>query len=188
MFKQVKITNRDIKRAEAFADKRVAENQNLYKKRGGFKRSDIVTGALAEIAAYKLLTENSFEVCKPDFRIHCKKGKSYDADLHGEGKHFHVKGQSLSSVERYGKSWLMQRRDPLITKPASKHYIVPCVVDKEIKIVYIYGIIPIRTLHDRGCFGECKVPSFRSTKIALYLDYMESVLTKNSMWGILWRN
>ena len=47
---------------------------------------------------------------------------------HGE-RHFHVKGQSLSSAYRYGNSWLMQRYDPLVKEPMRMHYIVPTAVD-----------------------------------------------------------
>lgn len=187
MFRMVVLTQQDKKRAEAFATRREAAESGLYSRRGGFKRSDIVIGALAEIAAYRLLTTNGIEVSKPDFRIHEKSQKSYAADLRSGDLHFHVKGQSISSVKRYGQSWLMQKSDPLIKSPSRKHYVIPCVVDTDVNIAYVYGVVPIKTLHDRDCFGECKIPMFRSNKIALYLEFMDSVLTKNSLWGFLTR-
>lgn len=188
MRKEIKLTKWDLNKANKFADLRCGENQDLYKRRGGFKREDIVNGALAEIGAYKLLKESGVSISEPDFAIYKKGEKSFDADLIDDNENkFHIKGQGIKSVVRYGCSWLMQRHDPIISNPRRKHFIVPCVVDVEKMTVYVYGIIPVLTMIDRQCIGECAVPSFRRTKIAIYNDYMESVLTENSRWGLLKR-
>lgn len=185
MRKEISLTKWDLNRANKFADERTSTD--LYKKRGGFKRDDIVNGALAEIGAYKLLIEHGYDVAKPDFTIHSKGKKSYDADLTDGSSHFHIKGQSLSSVERYGKSWLMQRKDPILSNPKQKHYLVPSVVDTERMIVYIYGIIPIKSIVEKELLSECKLEWFRKYKVALYLDQMNSILTKNALWGAIYR-
>lgn len=183
--KQVKISKRDLEKANAFADLRCGDS-DLYKKRGAFKRCDILNGALAELAVYKLLKKD-FDIKKPDFTIHEKGRKSYDADLTDGEHHFHVKGQGLKSALLYGRSWIMQRHDPLFKEMPLKNYIVPCLVDIENGLVEIYGIVPIKTLWTRGCFDELKVPYMRSTKIALYKGHMDSLLTPKVLWGVLHR-
>ena len=178
----VHLTKRDREKVEAFADARCPDD-SLYQKRGGFKREDIVVGALAEIAVYKLLKQKGLSFTKPDFTIHKKKEKSYDADLTDYQHFIHVKGQSLSSKHRYGSSWLMQRSDPLVSAPERKHYLAPCTVDLEKNWVDVHCITPFRSIVDREAIGECAVPWFQKYKVAIYLDQLESFLTAKSRWG-----
>ena len=177
----------DTNRARNFAKARVADNVEMYHKRGGFKEIDLVAGAMAEIAVYKLLRSNDLPVAKPDFTIHTVKNKSFNADLTDGYYSFHVKGQTLESKSIYGASWIMQRTDPIINKPELLHYMVPCTVCTETGRVEIYGVMSITTLVQNGCIGECKNEWFRKTKVALYLDHIEGVLTKNARWGFLAR-
>lgn len=171
----------DIQKCKDFANKRT--QTDLYEKRGGFKKIDIISGAMAEMAVYKLLKFREVAVKKPDFTIHEKKDKSFDADL-SDGLHkFHVKGQNLISKKRYGASWIMQRYDPILKKPERMNYLVPCTVDTETGRVEIYGVYSIMSLVDNGCIGECKVPQFRNTKVALYLDQLRDTLSKRATWG-----
>jgi len=175
----------DQKKAQKFADERVAQNVTLYEKRGGFKKEDIVSGAMAELAVYRLLKDRGVKAGKPDLTIHEVRQKSYDADL-TDGKHrFHVKGQTLESRRRYGASWIMQRKDPILNTPEKLHYLVPCVVDTETGRVEIFGIMSIGSLVDNGCIQECKLEWFRKTKVALYLEYIEGVLTYKARWGVI---
>lgn len=187
MYKVVKLNKADLNRAKRFADLRCSEDQSLYKSRGGFKPSDIINGALAEIAAYKLLKEYGFEVNKPDFKIYDKKKKSFDADLCTEYYSFHVKGQSLESTRRYGSSWLMQRSDPIIKDPKQGHFIIPCTVDADGLEVKIHGIFSVKTLIRRECFDDCCLEYLNRTKMALYLDYIESTMSMNARWSLLYR-
>lgn len=177
-------TKADQKKARAFAKERTKDNA-LYQKRGGFKEEDIISGALAECAVYKLLKSNGVDVAKPDFTIHSKGKKSYDADLSDGLHHFHVKGQTLESKKRYGASWIMQRTDPIINKPERLHYLVPCTVDIETGRVEIYGIMSILSLVQNKCIGECKLEWFRKYKVALYLDHIEGILSKAARWGTI---
>lgn len=173
----------DITRAKKFAKARVNDNVELYKKRGGFKEIDIISGAMAEIAVYKLLTEKGFPVGKPDFTIHEVRKKSFDPDLYDGLHHFHVKGQTLESKEMYGASWIMQRTDPIINNPKKLHYMVPCTVDTDTGRVEIYGVMSLLTLVQNGCIGECKNAWFQKTKIAIYLDHIEGILSDKARWG-----
>jgi len=177
-------TKNDQKLARAFAKQRSKDNA-LYEKRGGFKVEDIISGALAELAVYKLLKSNGIKVAKPDFTIHSKGQKSYDADLSDGLHHFHVKGQTLESKKRYGASWIMQRKDPIINKPERMHYLVPCTVCIDTGRVEIYGVMSILSLVQNACIQECKLEWFRKYKVALYLDHIENVLSKTARWGNL---
>lgn len=179
------ITKGDIKKCRAFAKARVADNTELYNKRGGFKEIDIISGAMAECGVYRLLKKYEFDVGKPDFSIHEVKKKSFDPDLTDGIHHFHVKGQTLESKEKYGASWIMQRTDPIINHPRTLHYLVPCTVDTDTGRVEIYGIMSIKSLVANGCIGECKVDWFRKTKVALYLDHIEGILSKKARWGFM---
>lgn len=182
---KIHITKAERRRVEEFADNRCANSTDLYQKRGGFKRVDIVSGALAEIAVYKFLRKEGIKVSKPDFGIYKRGEKSYDADLTYGDKKFHVKGQTYDSVKLYGESWLMQRKDKLVQKPMLNNYLVPCVVDVSGNEVYILGVPSFSALHSNSCFGECSHPFFRETKVAIYGETLYAALTNKSMWGLV---
>lgn len=184
---QIKITAAERKRIEKFADARCGEDQSLYKARGSFKRSDIVNGALAEIAVYKLLRNYGFKVNKPDFKIYDKSQKSYKEDLTDGKRRFHVKGQSLQSARRYGHAWLMQRNDPLVIIPKLNEYLVPCSVDAITNTVDVWGLVSFTALHHYHCFGDCVLPQFNRTKTAIYLESL-AVLSTKALWGLLYRS
>lgn len=175
------LTKKDIKLCKSFTRQRVGDS-DLYKKRGGFKEVDILSGAMAEIAVYRLLKSRGVDVDHPDFSIHEKGRKSYDADLSDGYHHFHVKGQTLESKQKYGASWIMQRKDPIINSPEKLHYLVPSTVDTVTGRVEIYGIFSMPSLVKNGCIQECKVEWFRKTKVALYLHTLEESFTEKTRW------
>lgn len=181
--KTIFLNKTDQKRARKFAKDRYDQNNDLYDRRGGFKIEDVISGAMAELGVYRMLKEKGVPVGYPDFKIYEANRKSYDADLTDGLHHFHVKGQTLASKERYGASWIMQRKDPIINNPEKLHYIVPCTVDINTGRVEIYGIFSIKSLINQACFSECKVEWFRRTKIALYLDHIQPIFTKRATWG-----
>lgn len=183
----MKITAADIKKAKEFAAKR-AKDSRLYEARGGFKVEDIVNGALAEIAVYKLIRSVDPDVSAPDFNIYGKSEKTFKADLSTETRCFHVKGQSINSAETYGASWLMQRKDPMLKEPENGHYLVPCVVDIDNKCVWVYACVPIRTLISENLLGECVVPQFRTNKVCIYLSEITRKLTPTRRWSILYKD
>jgi len=184
--RKIKLTPLDRKKAEAFADARCGEDQSLYEFRGGFKREDILCGALGELAVYKLLKSIGLKTNKPDFTIHEKGQKSHDADLHDGFNHFHVKCQTMRSAKKYGESWLMQRRDPIVQNPQQYNYIVPCVADLINNEVKIYGLFHVPSVHKYDCFSECKVWSFRKYKVAIYNETLQE-LSNSIKWGFLKR-
>jgi len=175
----------DMRRAKQFTEARVNDNVELYQKRGGFKEIDILAGSYAEIAVYKMLKDKGFPVNKPDFSIHEARKKSFDPDLYDGVHHFHVKGQTLESKRMYGASWIMQRTDPIINNPKQLHYMVPCTVDTDTGRVEIYGVMSISSLVKNGCIGECKNSWFQKTKIAIYLDHIEGILSEYARWGFI---
>lgn len=179
------LSKADMKRAKKFADEREAADTSLYARRGGFKKVDIVSGAMAELAVYRVLKEYDVEISFPDFKIYETRDKSYSSDLTDGLHHFHVKGQTLESKQRYGPSWLMQKSDPLINNPQRLNYLVPCTVCTETGRVEIYGIFSILSLIQNNCVGECKVPWFNKTKVAFYLDHIEPIFTQKARWGFL---
>lgn len=179
------LSKADMKRSRDFAKKRVEADTALYEKRGGFKSIDIVSGAMAELAVYRVLKTYGVDLGFPDLKIHTVKNKSYEADLTDGLHHFHVKGQTLESKKRYGPSWLMQRNDPILKNPQRLNYLVPCTVCVDTGRVEIYGIFSILSLIQNNCVGECKVPWFQKTKVALYLDHIEPIFSQKARWGFL---
>lgn len=189
MFREIKLTDKQMISCVEFSELRYTDKgaSGNYNKRGGFKFEDIVVGAMAEIAVYRLLKKQGFAVKKPDFTLHDASKRSYDADLCDGTRHFHVKGQSLKSAKLYGDSWIMQRTDPLLNTAPLHNYLVPCTVDLDTRVVKIHGIIPFRSLVDKNLIGECRLEWFRKTKVAIYLDQITSVMTTNALWGIFYR-
>lgn len=181
--KEIQLTKRDLKKAEDFAKARESHDVSKYHSRGAFKTVDLVTGALGELAVYKLL-KDTIKVSKPDFSLYEVRNKSFAADLQGEnGELFHCKGQTMESVNRYGASWLMQKRDKVINNPSELDYMIPCVVDLDTLKVNIYGIIKYQDILDNDLLGECKVEWLRRTKKAIYLDDLKKLNCKKR-WNI----
>lgn len=180
----VRVSQEDIDEATEFAKKRSGDVA-LYEKRGGFKPSDIVNGAVAEIAVFKTLKDFFPNLTKPDFNIYEKSKKTFNADLKSDDEFFHVKGQSVTSAARYTESWLMQKFDPILKKPEVNHFLVPCVVDVDRKLVTIHACLSFADLVREKAFDECTVPSFRATKLAIRLKTLRQTFDDASLWGVL---
>jgi hypothetical protein len=180
----IKITKLERETCEGFAHAR-EESSSLYKKRGGFKSEDIVSGAMGEIAVYKLLKKNGHTLRKPDFEIYDRRNKSFDSDLRSGNKHFHVKSQTTKSAEQYGKSWLCQRNDPLFKNEGYNHYLVTTVVDLDKNTVEVLGFFPMFSVLKKNLIGECKVPWFQKTKVALYHDQLSEGITEYQRWRVI---
>lgn len=181
---KITLQKSQYKQCVDFAKQRFSDSE-LYKKRGGFKYVDILSGALGEYGVYQFLKNNEIKVNKPDFSIHSKSGKSYEADLTDGDAFFHIKSQTKESAVTYGKSWLLQRNDPILHKPYINHFLVPTIVDVQTGEVTILAIIDLMLLIDKGLIGECKVDWFRKTKVAIYFDALKEGLTEKEMWNII---
>lgn len=179
----VQVSEEEVEVALEFAAKRSGDVA-VYESRGGFKSSDIVNGALAEIAVFNVLVDLFPDVTEPDFNIYDKSRKTFDADLKAGDLHFHVKGQSISSAERYTESWLMQRFDPILKRPKENHFLVPCVVDVDRRLVLIHGMIPLVDIVKENAIDECTVPRFRATKVALRLSTFIKKFDKSTLWAV----
>lgn len=181
---KINITDKERKEIEEFADKRLGSS-NHYKKRGGFKREDLVAGAMGELAVYKALKRKGHELAKPDFEVYEVRNKSFDADLRLGKKRIHVKSQTKKSSSRYGRSWLMQRHDPLFKGTGYNHYMACAEVDADKNEVELLGFFSVHSIIKKGLIGECKVPSFRMSKVAIYFDSLDQGISKHNRWRLL---
>lgn len=161
---RIQLTEDDRRIAELFADAREENDSSFYKRRGGFKREDIVCGALAEIAAFKYLFKKGLKVNFPDFTIHKK--KSFSADLSDGENFFHVKGQTTASEKKYGCSYLFQKSDKLVTSPKENSYIICCVADLNTNEVEIKADLAAADI----VWGAPKIKWLERTKVAFYLE------------------
>lgn len=163
---------RDV--CEEFAEKQLETSKDLYAYRGEARldkmADDIIIGKMAEIAVMKHLKELGYECGKPDFSIYERSKKSYDADLVTAcGYNVHVKSQGMVSFKRYGASWLLQKNDRITKEPGKKDFMAMVLVDGNdcelLGTCKIMDIVP----H----LGEPRVPSYRHTKKALYLEQLK---------------
>ena len=168
---EIQLSKEDLERVNAFASLRMTDSKK-YKKRGGFKRQDLIVGALGELAAYEYLKSEGIDVTPPDFEIYEAADKSFDADLKGNcnGKHYHIKAQSLVSAKRHGVSCLFQRYDPIVSEPCSHDYVIMTVVDVDKLTVDVYAPMSLFDINKNELWGQCNVPHLRSNKVALYLE------------------
>ena len=162
----IKLSKYHLKKCEKFADEQLKGSAKLYAYRGENSklkmREDIIIGKLAEVGACKY-----FKSKKPDFTIYERKKKSYGPDLRLGNLRVHVKGQSEESVKRYGHSWLFQRSDQIVRNATPYDVIVLTSVSVRKLEVHILKLIRAREINK---WGECKVPQYRHTKVALYLE------------------
>lgn len=170
--KKIKISDYIYTKVIDFANKRIEGSAALYKYRGESKTSkmkeDCIYGCLGEWGVYKFLRSKGIEVSKPDMKIYTTRRKSYDADLKTSKSKVHVKSQGEESANKYGHSWLLQRSDKVVKEPKNNDYFAfTKVCGKEVEIL---GFVKASDLADFDLYGECKVPFFRKTKVALYLD------------------
>lgn len=171
MSKKVKISKYYLQKCLEFADLQVEGSKNLYAYRGESRVdkiiSDIVIGKTAEVGVMTYLKNLGYGCSKPDFSIYERQRKSFDADLYTDcGLQIHVKAQGLVSHKRYGASWLLQKSDKITSKPSTKDYMIMVLVDGQdctiLGVCRVADIVP--------CLGEPRVPSYRHTKKALYLE------------------
>lgn len=182
---KIKISPYMVDKCNQFADLRM-KDVKLYKERGGFKRDDVLSGALAEVGTYRAALSRLEGLSKPDFNIYEAKDKTYKSDLYTDRYNLHVKSQTKESAERYGTSWLMQRTDPILKDPKSLHYLVLTVVDLDTNVVEMMGCIPIKTIVSYDLLGECSLKWFRKYKIAIYWKDIRKELKINQRWSILY--
>lgn len=178
MCKLVRISQHFYNNCVNFANKRIGKSSDLYSRRGE-KRiekilNDIVTGTVGEYGVYKYLKSQNVITSKPDLEIYEKRNKSFDADLYNDEVKIHVKSQGTASAKRYGNSWLLQRSDRVTRNPGKNEYYAFTEVDG--KDVIILGIVKCSDIIKYDLLEECKVPSYRHSKYALYWNSIKSKL------------
>jgi len=140
---QIKISQKIIDECREFAEARINKSSALYSYRGESRVEkmieDIVYGTVGEWGAYKYLRKCGVEVSKPDMEIYEKQRKSFSADLFNNKYSYHIKSQGVNSKNKYGSSWLLQRRDKIVTNPGEFDYFIFCTV--ELPYVTVEGVV-----------------------------------------------
>lgn len=150
-----------------FAELTYLSNLDEYSRRGQNNpdkiKLDIAQGKAAEFAVmYYLLEEGHGKVSIPDMNLH--RNKSFDPDLTTSRYNVHVKSQSQESYSKYGKSFLFQKKDPLVTKPKQNDRIAT-VLCTGLYIFHVSQFLNPIFLD----WQEPRVEKLRTTKVAIYL-------------------
>ena len=171
-----------LKRVFDFSEQRIEGSKTLYSRRGEKNvekmKTDILTGAIAEYAVYNYFKSKGLKCSRPDLKIYEKRKKSFDADLtaynfYKEKINVHVKSQTTASVKRYKQSWLFQRSDSLVKSPEVNDVMVFTNVCTDTWECSIVGFVHPRLVCEMSLWGECKVPYYRHSKVAIYLTDLE---------------
>lgn len=174
----IKIPKRIYIKCKKFSENRLSSSKSTYSYRGESREckmlDDVRIGCIGEWAVSIYLTDMGFECSEPDMNIYEKNKKSFDADLYVDDIHIHVKSQGIESAKRYGNSWLFQRSDSLVSNPDDNEIIAFTNVDLENRTVEILGFCWARDMK----YGECKVWSYRHTKLAVYLPEIRDRLVE----------
>ena len=121
------ITDSDISLCWEFAHKQLETSRDCYEARGlapSRLHSQIMQGKLAEIFVSRYLALHGRFTSTPDFDIHQKHFKSYDADLKLREHDLHVKSCHIDIAKKVGWGWVFQKNDPLVTRPNNNDWIV----------------------------------------------------------------
>jgi hypothetical protein len=168
----IKLSDAEIAKCRNFAAEQYRTSRGCYARRGQVNRGVILKqieqGKLAELATYKFLIKKNFRVDKPDFCIYTGREKGYGADLTDGTLNFSIKTQSQIRGMEFGISWIMQKRDTLITKPKPNDIVVLTTIGGP--LVQIVGLITAETLKQKKLYKQPKSKHLRSTKVALYLN------------------
>lgn len=168
-----------------FAKKCYETNKDEYSRRNQ-SNSDIVIhqiaqGKYAEFLATHYLTEKGYSILNPpDLKIYPASEKSFAEDILAEKNEkeyrIHVKSISHESAEKYGTSWLFQKKDPLIKNPTTDDYMLFIRLGeqnddcKDICMVAAGNVIPF--------LKEPRLDYLKDNKVAVYLDdlVLENIL------------
>lgn len=174
----VKLSDALIKKCEEFAVERITGSKSLYTYRGETRKDkmieDVIIGTLGEWAVEAHISSMGYDCTEPDMKIYEKRRKSFSADLYVDDIEVHVKSQGVISAKRYGHSWLLQKHDKIVSDPQDNQIFAFTKVDLKAKEVDILGYCWAKDME----YGECKVWSYRKTKVAIYLDDVEDYLVE----------
>jgi len=124
-------------------------------------------GKLGELAIWHYFTKHlNKEMLPPDFKI--TKNKSFDCDLKHENYEIHVKSQHITSSNRFGLSWMLQKWDKLVTNPKQNQLYGFCLVQED-ESVNILKIVKADDIQ----YGEPMLEKLRANKTVIYYDRNE---------------
>ena len=180
------LNEREINICREFANQSAGSSLDHYKKRGQSNpekiKEDIFIGKTGELVVHKLYQEQDFELSLPDFNIYTKKKKSFAADLIGPKRNIHVKTQSMDSINKYGKSWILQKEDKIFKKYDEFDRIVLCMSNGE--TVTILAILAFSDLIKYKCIEKPKLDWLAKTKVAIYLDTIKKKVPEKNLWDL----
>ena len=168
------LTVEEVANCQAFAERCYESNADEYARRNQDNRDkiiyDIKIGKMTELAVYYFLQDERHVQCnKPDFVIYPAHQKSFGADLtfigtDGRQYDLHVKSQDQEQGNRFGKSWMFQKKDSLTTRPKDNEMICLCTINgNDVQIEYI-----LRANKMVGLYSEPKSPKLKDTKTVIY--------------------
>lgn len=169
----IKTDNLTTDKCLDFAEDCYKSNKDEYKRRGQCDKwaiiQQIFIGKIAEYGVYNYLCDKSmFQMLSPDLVIYDKGNKSYDADLFFNGFNIHVKSQDERQVKTYGRSYLLQKNDPITIAPKLSDIACFTSVIPDIHNVLVHGFITCNRLIK--WLGTPKKEALRATKHAIYLS------------------
>lgn len=180
---RVRVRPKEREMCWTFARQVIGTNKQAYARRGQTQESRIIQqiarGKIAEFAVFSHIHFSvDVPVAFPDLSIYTANEKSYAADLRVRDMDVHVKSQTFKNRDRYGASWVFQKRDPLLTKPNQSDLLALThqhAADSEyVEIVgYFYAIDIV------GLYGDPVLPYLRRTKKVLYLDDLLEVFPED---------
>ena len=106
----------------------------------------ILDGKISEFSAYYYLKAKGYSLRPPDLKHYEQHEKSHSADLIANNKtHLHVKSISLTSLERYGISFLVEKNDPQVKNPQDDNFYM-VMVQRSYLVYEPHAFIPAKDI------------------------------------------
>jgi hypothetical protein len=186
------LTTEDRKIVDDFADAIDATVRKIYEHRNGQRydskperlKEQQVGGKLAELAVYRYITSLGVSCSEPDFKIYERKDKNFSPDMKlADGSPIHVKSQEPSFAEKYGISWMVEKKDKELYVNTTG-YVALCLVYREHNTVRILGLPKASFLKEKGIlYGLPKKEFLRETKSTIYYDDLR-LQDEGDVWAL----
>jgi hypothetical protein len=158
-----------------FATKCAKTNLDEYAKRNQFNAekitNDIYYGKLAEFASAQYLKSFGKFSSQPDLGIYgpsqTHKGvyKSFEADLHTDTRDYHVKSITSFSAAQHGISWLLQKKDPVVSRPTARDCFIFILIheDEMVEVLDVVSALRVQ-------YSKPRLKKLWDTKVAIYWE------------------
>jgi len=179
-------------KCDEFATKRVITSGGYYRMVRGSKmepsalKGSFYYAALAEFAVGKVMEQLGLKVqVEPDLEMYNKRRKSFKCDLEvvdsaGVTWRLHVKSQMAHQGKKYGKSWLFEAGDKVLSGESTQDLLVFCTTDSD-KVI-VEAVFPAR--HALKVAKKPKL-GYLKTKAAIYLEDLPTNLMVTASDGSL---